>query len=113
MDKNIIKNIGLQIKCTIKLYCDNKAAINLSNNHIFHDHTKHVQIDKHFNIEKINSKEFTLPYVKTQDQVADMFTKGLSSSDIEKNICKLGTFDMYTQLSEVLKIILSGLGRIC
>jgi hypothetical protein len=30
------------------LYCDNKATIDIANNLVQHDHTKHVELDHHF-----------------------------------------------------------------
>ena len=32
----------------MQLYCDNKAAINIAHNHVHHDKTKHVEVDRHF-----------------------------------------------------------------
>lgn len=68
------------------MYCDNKAAINIMNNHVFHDCTKHIEIDHHFIKEKIDSKELVLSYIKLEDQMADMFIKSLSYRIFEKNI---------------------------
>lgn len=87
--------LGLQVDGIMRLYCDNKAAINLLNNLIFHDRTKHVEINSHFIKEEIDSKELILPYIKTHDQIIDIFTKGIFSNDFERDACKLGIFDMY------------------
>lgn len=43
----LLKNIGIEIDGTMRLYCDNKAAIYLSNNPVLHDRTKYVEIDWH------------------------------------------------------------------
>ena len=32
----------------MKLYCDNKSAINIAHNPIQHDRTKHIEVDRHF-----------------------------------------------------------------
>lgn len=77
------------------LYCDNKTAINLTNNLVIHDRTKHVEIDRHFIRKEIDSKELVLPYIKSEDQLAYMFIKGWV---FEKNISKLGMFNMYAEL---------------
>ncbi|CAN6444973.1 unnamed protein product [Victoria cruziana] len=94
----LLHDIGIIPEEPMRLYCDNKVAINLSNNLVLHDRTKLVELDRHFIWEKIDSKKLTLPFVKIQDQIVDIFTKGLSSGDFGKNVCKLGMFDMYTQL---------------
>lgn len=80
------------------MYCNNKAPINLTNNHVFHYQTKHIEFDRHFIREKIDFKDVVFPYVKSENQVVDMFTKGLSYGDFERNINKLNMFDMYEQL---------------
>ncbi|XP_051197756.2 uncharacterized protein [Lolium perenne] len=65
-------------KCkTLMLYCDNKAAIDIANNPIQHDRTKHVEIDRHFIKEKLDRGVICLPYVTSASQVADVLTKGL------------------------------------
>ena len=51
---------------TIKLYCDNKSAINIAHNLIQHDQTKHVEVDQHFIKEKLNSGFICTPYVSTK-----------------------------------------------
>lgn len=54
-----------------------------------------MEIDIHFIREKIDTKELVLPYIKTENQVIDVFTKGLFYCDFERNVC-LNIFDMYT-----------------
>ena len=44
---------------------------------VYHRRTKHIEDHYHFNREKVKSKEIDLVYVKTNDQVADFFTKAL------------------------------------
>lgn len=82
----------------MKLYCDIKTAIKLTNNHILHDKEKHVEINCHFIRRKIDFNEPVLPYVKSINQLTDVFTKGLSSIEIEQNVSKLNIFYMYVQL---------------
>lgn len=64
----------------IKLYCDNQSAIRLAENPIFHARTKHVEVHYHFIREKVLQGEIKMKYINTEGQVADVFTKGLSSS---------------------------------
>lgn len=62
----LLKDMGIQAKGIMRLYYDNKAAINLANNLVLHDRTKHVEIDRHFISERIDAKELILPYIKIQ-----------------------------------------------
>lgn len=84
----------------MRLYYDNKSIINISNNLVLYDRMKHVEIDQYFIREIIGSKILVLTYVRTQDQVTDIFTKGLSMGDFEKIMGKLNIFDMYAQLEK-------------
>lgn len=93
----LLKDIGMQIEGTMRLYCDNITAIRPSNNSVLHDRRKYMEIDIHFIRKKIDSKELILLYIKIQGQVADILTKGLSSSDFKKNVYKLHIYDMYAQ----------------
>ncbi|WVZ64615.1 hypothetical protein U9M48_014110, partial [Paspalum notatum var. saurae] len=61
----------------LMLYCDNKAAIDIANNLVQHDRTKHVEIDRHFIKEKLEEGIICLPYVNSASQVAYVLTKGL------------------------------------
>ncbi|CAN6448059.1 unnamed protein product [Victoria cruziana] len=96
--KIVLRDLGMETTQPKKMFCDNKAAINLANNLVLHDRMKYVELDRHFIRKKIDSKELVLSYVRSEDQVADMFTKGLPNGDFERNVTKLGMFNMYAQL---------------
>ncbi|EXB61168.1 Copia protein [Morus notabilis] len=53
--QRVIGDLQLTIEAPMKLYCDNKAAISIANNLVQHDRTKHVEIDRHFIKEKLES----------------------------------------------------------
>eukprot|EP00268_Persea_americana_P008859 TRINITY_DN13467_c1_g2_i1.p1 TRINITY_DN13467_c1_g2~~TRINITY_DN13467_c1_g2_i1.p1 ORF type:complete len:401 (+),score=79.48 TRINITY_DN13467_c1_g2_i1:1121-2323(+) len=61
----------------IKLFCDNKSDISLSKNPVFHGKSEHIKIKYHFIRELAKDKEVEVNYCKSQDQVADLFTKPL------------------------------------
>jgi hypothetical protein len=62
--------LGLFQGTPLMLYCD-KAAIDIANNHVQHDRTKHVEIDRHFIKEKLDRGIICMPYVSSTSQVAD------------------------------------------
>jgi hypothetical protein len=47
---------------------------------VFHARTKHIEVDYHFVREKVLNRDVLIKFISTSDQVADIFTKGLSSS---------------------------------
>ena len=65
------------------LYVDNKAAINLAYNPVYHQRTKHVDVKMHFCRHEIKSKNVALVYVNTADNCSDIFTKPVSKAKLE------------------------------
>ena len=60
------------------IFCDNKAAISMTKNPMFHSWTKHIEIRFHFIRELIAKEEFSLSYRSTHEQWVDVLTKALS-----------------------------------
>lgn len=58
---------------------DNKSAIALALNPVFHDRSKHIDARFHFIRDCIASKQIEVEYIKTLDQVADILTKPLQT----------------------------------
>jgi hypothetical protein len=63
-----------------QIWCDNMGAIALASNPIYHARTKHVEVDYHFIREKALNKDINISYLSTNDQCANIFTKGLTSA---------------------------------
>jgi hypothetical protein len=59
--------------------CDNISALVLASNPVFHAKTKHIEVDYHFVREKVLNRDILIKFISTHDQVADIFTNGLSS----------------------------------
>ena len=59
------------------IWADNQAAIKLTQNATFHARTKHIDTRLHFLRDKVNDNSIVYDYVPTQQNIADVFTKGL------------------------------------
>jgi hypothetical protein len=57
---------------------DNQGAICIAKNPVFHKRTKHIQIRYHFVREAVEDKTIALVYCRTDDMLADIFTKALT-----------------------------------
>ncbi|XP_054813357.1 secreted RxLR effector protein 161-like [Prosopis cineraria] len=73
----VMKDLGFQNVDLVKVYCDSKAAIHIANNPIFHERTKHIEVDCHFVREKLQQKIISLHHVCSAEQEADVLTKPL------------------------------------
>ncbi|CAL5381095.1 unnamed protein product [Camellia sinensis] len=93
--RRILEELHAELELPVKLYCDNKAAINISLNPVQHDRTKHVEVDRHFIKEKVEEGTICMTYVPTKEQIADTFTKGLSRQLFEDFIGKLDMINIY------------------
>jgi hypothetical protein len=93
--KYVLTDLNFEIKEPMKIFCDNQSARHIAINLVFHERTKHIEVDCHYIRENFQSKEINNPFVKSEDQLTDIFTKGLRVKAYEDILCNLGLFDLY------------------
>jgi hypothetical protein len=76
----LFKDLGIPLFATPRLWCDNIGALALASNPAYHARTKHIEVDYHFIHEKVFNGVISIKYISAHDQIADIFTKGLSSA---------------------------------
>ena len=68
----------------MKLFVDNKSAINLANHPMCHSLSKHIERRYHFLRDQVNKEKLEIKYCKTEVQLADIFTKPLKKVRFEE-----------------------------
>ncbi len=93
--RSVLKDLGIEYTTPMNLYSDNKTAITIAQNLVQHDRTKHVEVDHHFIKEKLDQKIIHFPFVKSENQIADILTKVVPGKVFHDMIDKLGMIDIY------------------
>ena len=88
--KIIMDELSLQNENPMLLYYDNKSAIGIAHNLTHHDHTKRIEVVRHF-IEGL----VCIPYIISKGQLADFLTKGLAQVRFEEHLSKLDMINIY------------------
>lgn len=93
--KRLLGELKVSISGPINMMCDNQSAIAIAKNPVHHDRTKHVEIDRHFISEKIESNVISLKHVPSRLQAADILTKALFRPNFIELSSKLGLMSIY------------------
>ncbi|KAL6313098.1 hypothetical protein AAG906_021157 [Vitis piasezkii] len=91
----LLKDLGVPHTQPALLYCDNQAALHIAANPVFHERTKHIEIDCHIVREKIQTGMLKTLHVASQHQLADILTKPLFPDQFNSLIDKMGMYNIY------------------
>ena len=89
---------GGKLESTI-IHCDNQSCIKLSKNPVFHDRSKHIEMKYHFIKDLVQRGTLKLQYIRTDEQIANILTKPLTSTKFMYFHDKLGMVEN-TSLAE-------------
>ncbi|GLU00271.1 hypothetical protein SLE2022_176500 [Rubroshorea leprosula] len=92
--RRIMEELELNQHEATSIYCDNSSAIKLSKNPVLHGRSKHIHVRYHFLRNLVEDGTIELIYCKTEDQVADIFTKPLKVAAFSKLRELLGVRNM-------------------
>ena len=91
----LFKDFGIPHPQAALLFCDSQSAIHITTNLVYHERTKHIEIDCHIVREKIQLGLVRTLHVTSQNQIADIFTKSLGFKDFFRLLSKMHVKDIY------------------
>jgi hypothetical protein len=75
------------------IHCDNQSCINLSQNPVFHDRSKHIEMRYHYVRDMVQKNILNIQYAPTAEQTANILTKPLSLTKFVYFRDKLGVVE--------------------
>jgi hypothetical protein len=98
--RRLLKELRILDDKPTYLYCDNQSSIKLSYNPVFHEKSKHFEVDYHFTRQKVENNTIKVEFVPSQEQPADILTKSLGRIKFEN--CR-NRLHLHSQLCQTLK----------
>lgn len=95
--RRVLEELRVGEHRSVNIFCDNQSALSIAKNHVQHDRTKHIEIDRHFISEKIDDGTINLSYIPTSHHVADILTKALPRPNFQELCSKLDFRSIYHQ----------------
>ena len=94
--KIILEDLKIKWDWPMRLYSDNKFAISIAHNLVQYDCMKHIEIDKPFIKEKLDSGLICTPCISTSRQLVDILAKSLSNTKAQAIESKVGMENIYS-----------------
>ncbi|CAM8951943.1 unnamed protein product [Rhodiola kirilowii] len=95
----LLTDFQVTVPLPIALHCDNNAALHISRNPVFHERTKHVELDCHVVRQHVSSGFLAPEYIPSAAQLADLFTKPLPGESLTHLCSKLNVSNFLHTLS--------------
>ncbi|GJZ14241.1 ribonuclease H-like domain-containing protein [Tanacetum coccineum] len=91
----ILKDLYVNVDLHVSVSCDSSSAIQIAANPVFHERTKNFKIDLYFLRKKVYACLIKTCNIKSEDNVVDLFTKGLSIKDHHRFCNMSSLLDLY------------------
>lgn len=92
---NLLRDLKIDNLMPVNIHCDNNAALQIAANPVFHERTKHFEINVHIVREKLSAGIIKLSKISSANQIADIFTKGLGVVQHHTLCSKLKLIDLF------------------
>jgi hypothetical protein len=91
--RGLLAELGFSQSDSTSLHADNTSAIQIATNPVYHERTKHIEVDCHSIREAMDNRVISLPHVSTNLQIADIFTKAMTRQRHQFLVGKLMLLD--------------------
>ena len=92
----LLKDLNFCVSKWTKLLCDNQVIIHIASNLVFHEQAKHIEISCHFE-KNVQVNILYIPFTHSDQQLANIFTKSLTTSRFEEILSKSAFGNIFTQ----------------
>ena len=76
--QGLLRELSFPHHTPTPLHANNTSVIQIATNLVYHEHTKHIEVDYHYICEALDHNILTLPHISTEHQTTDVFMKTLS-----------------------------------
>lgn len=91
----LFQELGVVISLPVPVYSDSTSALQIAANSMFHERTKHFDIDCHFVRQRICQGMLKTQHINTKDQLADLLTKSLGKIQHTTLMSKFGMRNVF------------------
>lgn len=88
--RQFLSDLQVPQPTSVPLSCASQGEMHITANPVFHEHTKHIEVDCHFVHDEYMENRISLHYVPSLSLLPDIFTKALGHSLFSNLLHKLG-----------------------